>query len=208
MQDAGYEKIMMNSNPETVSTNYDTNDRLYFEPLPVEDVLNIIDLERPHAIIVQFGGQTPLKLALPIQQYLDEHNPRSASGGHVRIWGTSPDSIDAAEDRERFNAILNKLKIEQPKGRIAKSETSTLSIASEIGYPVVVRPSYGLGGRAMEIIYSVEKLVTYLKTAVKVDPDQPVLVDKYLSNAVEIDIDALADLNGNLVIGGIMEHIE
>lgn len=208
MQDAGYEKIMMNSNPETVSTNYDTNDRLYFEPLPVEDVLNIIDLERPHAIIVQFGGQTPLKLALPIQQYLDEHNPRSASGGHVRIWGTSPDSIDAAEDRERFNAILNKLKIEQPKGRIAKSETSTLSIASEIGYPVVVRPSYGLGGRAMEIIYSVEKLVTYLKTAVKVDPDQPVLVDKYLSNAVEIDIDALADLNGNVVIGGIMEHIE
>lgn len=208
MQDAGYEKIMMNSNPETVSTNYDTSDRLYFEPLPVEDVLNIIDLERPHAIIVQFGGQTPLKLALPIQQYLDEQNPRSASGGHVRIWGTSPDSIDAAEDRERFNAILNKLKIEQPKGRIAKSETSTLSIASEIGYPVVVRPSYGLGGRAMEIIYSVEKLVTYLKTAVKVDPDQPVLVDKYLSNAVEIDIDALADLNGNVVIGGIMEHIE
>lgn len=208
MQDAGYEKIMMNSNPETVSTNYDTSDRLYFEPLPVEDVLNIIDLERPHAIIVQFGGQTPLKLALPIQQYLDEQNPRSASGGHVRIWGTSPDSIDAAEDRERFNAILNKLKIEQPKGRIAKSETSTLSIASEIGYPVVVRPSYGLGGWAMEIIYSVEKLVTYLKTAVKVDPDQPVLVDKYLSNAVEIDIDALADLNGNVVIGGIMEHIE
>ncbi|KAG8389800.1 hypothetical protein BUALT_Bualt01G0016100 [Buddleja alternifolia] len=209
LQDAGYETIMMNSNPETVSTDYDTSDRLYFEPLTVEDVLNIIDLERPDGIIVQFGGQTPLKLSLPIQQYLDEHKPKCQSGaGFVRIWGTSPDSIDAAEDRERFNAILNELQIEQPKGGIAKSEKDALSIAAEIGYPVVVRPSYVLGGRAMEIVYSDEKLVTYLETAVKVDPERPVLVDKYLSDAIEIDIDSLSDSHGNVVIGGIMEHIE
>ncbi|KAI6691670.1 hypothetical protein NL676_028498 [Syzygium grande] len=209
LQDAGYETIMMNSNPETVSTDYDTSDRLYFEPLTVEDVLNIIDLERPDGIIVQFGGQTPLKLALPIQQYLDEHRPTSASGaGLVRIWGTSPDSIDAAEDRERFNAILKELQIEQPKGGIAKCEDDALSIAKDIGYPVVVRPSYVLGGRAMEIVYSDDKLVTYLENAVEVDPERPVLIDKYLSDAIEIDIDALADSNGNVVIGGIMEHIE
>ncbi|CAI0548575.1 unnamed protein product [Linum tenue] len=156
--------------------DYDTSDRLYFEPLTVEDVLNVIDLERPDGIIVQFGGQTPLKLALPIQQYLDENKPM------------------AAKDRERFNAILKELQIEQPKGGIAKSEADALSIASEIGYPVVVRPSYVLGGRAMEIVYSDEKLITYLENAVEVDP--------------EIDIDALADSNGNVVIGGIMEHIE
>lgn len=199
----------MNSNPETVSTDYDTSDRLYFEPLTVEDVLNIIDLERPDGIIVQFGGQTPLKLALPIQNYLDEHRPLSASGvGHVRIWGTSPDSIDAAENRERFNAILNDLKIEQPKGGIAKSEADALAIAMDIGYPVVVRPSYVLGGRAMEIVYSDDKLVTYLENAVEVDPERPVLIDRYLSDAIEIDVDALADSEGNVVIGGIMEHIE
>ncbi|KAL1345412.1 hypothetical protein HN51_019162 [Arachis hypogaea] len=209
LQDAGYETIMVNSNPETVSTDYDTSDRLYFEPLTVEDVLNIIDLERPDGIIVQFGGQTPLKLSLPIQQYLDEHKPACASGlGHVRIWGTSPDSIDAAEDRERFNVMLNELKIEQPKGGIARSEKDALAIAEEIGYPVVVRPSYVLGGRAMEIVYSDDKLVTYLETAVEVDPERPVLIDKYLSDAIEIDVDALADSHGNVVIGGIMEHIE
>ncbi|KAK4481334.1 hypothetical protein RD792_012219 [Penstemon davidsonii] len=209
LQDAGYETIMMNSNPETVSTDYDTSDRLYFEPLTVEDVLNIIDLEGPDGIIVQFGGQTPLKLSLPIQRYLDEHKPRCKSGaGFVRIWGTTPDSIDAAEDRERFNLILKELQIEQPKGGIAKSESDALAIAADIGYPVVVRPSYVLGGRAMEIVYSDEKLVTYLETAVEVDPERPVLVDKYLSDAIEIDIDALADLHGNVVIGGIMEHIE
>ncbi|GER34035.1 carbamoyl-phosphate synthase large chain [Striga asiatica] len=209
LQDAGFETIMMNSNPETVSTDYDTSDRLYFEPLTVEDVLNVIDLESPDGIIVQFGGQTPLKLSLPIQHYLDAHAPLSKSNsGPVRIWGTSPDSIDAAEDRERFNAILKDLQIEQPRGGIAKSEHDALSIASEIGYPVVVRPSYVLGGRAMEIVYSDEKLVTYLETAVEVDPARPVLVDKYLSDAVEIDIDALADSYGNVVIGGIMEHIE
>ncbi|XP_057480161.1 carbamoyl-phosphate synthase large chain, chloroplastic-like [Actinidia eriantha] len=209
LQNAGYETIMMNSNPETVSTDYDTSDRLYFEPLTIEDVCNIIDLERPDGIIVQFGGQTPLKLALPIQQYLDEHKPACASGtGYVRIWGTSPDSIDAAEDRERFNAILQELGIEQPKGGIAKCEADALAIATEIGYPVVVRPSYVLGGRAMEIVYSDDKLVTYLENAVEVEPDRPVLIDKYLSNAIEIDVDALADLHGNVVIGGIMEHIE
>lgn len=209
LQEAGYETIMMNSNPETVSTDYDTSDRLYFEPLTVEDVLNIIDLERPAGIIVQFGGQTPLKLALPIQRHLDEHKPLSASGkGHVRILGTTPDSIDAAEDRERFNAILKELGIEQPKGGIAKSEANALSIAMEIGYPVVVRPSYVLGGRAMEIVYNDEKLVTYLENAVKVDPERPVLIDRYLSDACEIDVDALADSYGNVVIGGIMEHIE
>ncbi|KAL3336020.1 hypothetical protein AABB24_031979 [Solanum stoloniferum] len=209
LQDAGYETIMMNSNPETVSTDYDTSDRLYFEPLTVEDVSNIIDLEGPDGIIVQFGGQTPLKLALPIQNYLDERRPKSKSGaGFVSIWGTSPDNIDAAEDRERFNAILYELQIAQPKGGIAKSGKDALAIAAEVGYPVVVRPSYVLGGRAMEIVYNNEKLVTYLENAVKVDPERPVLIDKYLTDAVEIDIDALADLYGNVVIGGIMEHIE
>ncbi|KAM1040321.1 hypothetical protein FF1_029575 [Malus domestica] len=209
LQKAGYETIMMNSNPETVSTDYDTSDRLYFEPLTVEDVLNIIDLERPDGIIVQFGGQTPLKLSLPIQQYLDENKPKCANGnGHVRIWGTSPASIDAAEDMEKFNTILNELKIEQPKGGIAKSEADAVAIANDIGYPVVVRPSYVLGGRAMEIVYSDEKLATYLENAVEVDPERPVLIDKYLSDAIEIDVDALADSQGNVVIGGIMEHIE
>ncbi|XP_008807006.2 carbamoyl-phosphate synthase large chain, chloroplastic-like [Phoenix dactylifera] len=205
----GYETIMMNSNPETVSTDYDTSDRLYFEPLTVEDVLNVIDLERPNGIIVQFGGQTPLKLALPIQRYLEEQKLVSATGiGYVQVWGTSPDSIDAAEDRERFNAILKELEIEQPKGGIAKSESDAISIATEIGYPVVVRPSYVLGGRAMEIVYGDDKLATYLENAVEVDPDRPVLIDKYLSDAIEIDVDALADSNGAVVIGGIMEHIE
>jgi len=209
LREAGFETIMMNSNPETVSTDYDTSDRLYFEPLTVEDVSNVLDLEHPDGIIVQFGGQTPLKLALPIQRYIEENKMVSASGtGNVKIWGTSPDSIDAAEDRKRFNAILEELGIEQPKGGIARSESDALAIASEIGYPVVVRPSYVLGGRAMEIVYNDEKLIKYLATAVQVDPERPVLVDKYLIDAVEIDVDALADSDGNVVIGGIMEHIE
>ncbi|CAM6127419.1 unnamed protein product [Calypogeia fissa] len=209
LQDAGYETIMMNSNPETVSTDYDTSDRLYFEPLTVEDVVNVIDLERPDGIIVQFGGQTPLKLALPIQNYLDSYKPEAASGnGLVKIWGTSPDNIDAAEDRKRFEAILNEVGIKQPAGGIARSEEDALAIAARVGYPVVVRPSYVLGGRAMEIVFDDEKLKTYLATAVEVDPDRPVLVDKYLTNATEIDVDSLADKEGNVVIGGVMEHIE
>ncbi|BFI33911.1 hypothetical protein AXG93_1587s1090 [Marchantia polymorpha subsp. ruderalis] len=209
LQDAGYETIMMNSNPETVSTDYDTSDRLYFEPLTVEDVCNVIDLERPDGIIVQFGGQTPLKLALPIQRYLDTFKPKAASGeGYVKIWGTTPDSIDAAEDRKRFEAILNELGINQPPGGIARSEKDALAISKRVGYPVVVRPSYVLGGRAMEIVYNDAKLKTYLETAVEVDPERPVLVDKYLTDATEIDVDSLTDSYGNVVIGGIMEHIE
>lgn len=209
LREDGYETIMMNSNPETVSTDYDTSDRLYFEPLTIEDVANVLEIERPDGIIVQFGGQTPLKLAIPIQRFVEGKNLMSSSGsGRVKVWGTSPDSIDAAEDRERFNVILNELQIMQPKGGIAKSGKDALSIASNIGYPVVVRPSYVLGGRAMEIVYTDEKLIKYLETAVEVDPDRPVLIDKYLSDAVEIDVDALADSEGNVVIGGIMEHIE
>lgn len=209
LQDAGYETVMMNSNPETVSTDYDTSDRLYFEPLTAEDVCNVIDLERPDGIIVQFGGQTPLKLSVPIQTYLDKFAPDAASGeGKVKIWGTSPDSIDAAEDRKRFDAILNELGIKQPSGGIAKSEEDALAIAKRVGYPVVVRPSYVLGGRAMEIVYNDAKLKTYLETAVEVDPERPVLVDRYLQDATEIDVDSLTDGHGHVVIGGIMEHIE
>eukprot|EP00217_Crustomastix_stigmatica_P008836 CAMPEP_0183809524 /NCGR_PEP_ID=MMETSP0803_2-20130417/45621_1 /TAXON_ID=195967 /ORGANISM="Crustomastix stigmata, Strain CCMP3273" /LENGTH=1166 /DNA_ID=CAMNT_0026054333 /DNA_START=16 /DNA_END=3512 /DNA_ORIENTATION=+ len=209
LQDAGYETIMLNSNPETVSTDYDTSDRLYFEPLTVEDVLNVIDLERPEGIIVQFGGQTPLKLSTGIQAALDAAPVPAASGnGVVSVVGTSADSIDAAEDRERFEAILRELGIQQPPGGIARSEGEALAVAGKLGYPVMVRPSYVLGGRAMEIVYSDDDLERYITTAVEVDPSQPVLVDKYLAGATELDVDALADAAGNVVIGGIMEHIE
>lgn len=205
----GYETIMMNSNPETVSTDYDTSDRLFFEPLTVEDVLNVVEAERPEGIIVQFGGQTPLKLAKPLQKYLEENPIPAASGkGNVRIWGTSPDSIDAAEDREQFEALLKKLKIDQPPGGIARSEQEAIDVASKLGYPVMVRPSYVLGGRAMEVVYNENDIKKYITNAVAVDPDQPVLVDKYLNGATELDVDALADVDGNVVIGGIMEHIE
>ena len=205
----GYETIMMNSNPETVSTDYDTSDRLYFEPLTVEDVVDVLEAERPEGIIVQFGGQTPLKLAKPLQKYLEENPIPAASGkGNVRIWGTSPDSIDAAEDREQFEALLKRLGIDQPAGGIARSEEEAVAAAAGLGYPVMVRPSYVLGGRAMEVVYNEQNLRKYLNTAVAVDPDQPVLVDKYLQGATELDVDALADVNGNVVIGGIMEHIE
>ena len=172
----GYETIMMNSNPETVSTDYDTSDRLYFEPLTVEDVVDVLEAERPEGIIVQFGGQTPLKLAKPLQKYLEENPIPAASGkGNVRIWGTSPDSIDAAEDREQFEALLKRLGIDQPAGGIARSEEEAVAAAAGLGYPVMVRPSYVLGGRAMEVVYNEQNLRKYINTAVAVDPDQPVL---------------------------------
>ena len=202
LKDAGYETIMVNSNPETVSTDYDTSDRLYFEPLTLEDVLNIIEAENPVGIIVQFGGQTPLKLALPLQKYLQ------TSSVQTKIWGTSPDSIDAAEDREKFEKILQELNITQPPNGIARTYEDAMIVAKRIGYPVVVRPSYVLGGRAMEIVYSDAELERYMTFAVQVEPEHPILVDKFLENATEVDVDAIADSTGKVVIGGIMEHIE
>ncbi len=206
LQDDDYETIMVNSNPETVSTDYDTSDRLYFEPLTKEDVLNIIEAENPDGVIIQFGGQTPLKLAVPIQAYLDALSEESEI--KTKIWGTSPDAIDAAEDRERFEQILRELDIRQPPNGLARSYSESLAIAQKINYPVVVRPSYVLGGRAMEIVYSDADLERYMTTAVQVEPDHPILIDKFLENAVEVDVDALCDHTGQAVIGGIMEHIE
>lgn len=208
LQADDYETIMVNSNPETVSTDYDTSDRLYFEPLTKEDVLNIIEAENPDGVIVQFGGQTPLKLAVPLQQYLEKAAEDPDSPIKTKIWGTSPDAIDAAEDRERFEQILRELDIRQPPNGIARSYDESLAIAQKISYPVVVRPSYVLGGRAMEIVYSDTALKRYMTTAVQVDPDQPILIDKFLQNAVEVDVDAICDHTGHTVIGGIMEHIE
>ncbi|MBW4591541.1 MAG: carbamoyl-phosphate synthase large subunit [Brasilonema angustatum HA4187-MV1] len=199
LKDAGYETIMVNSNPETVSTDYDTSDRLYFEPLTKEDVLNIIEAENPVGIIVQFGGQTPLKLSVPLQKALTTH---------TQIWGTPPDSIDTAEDRERFEKILQELNITQPPNGIARTYEDALVVAQRIGYPVVVRPSYVLGGRAMEIVYSDAELERYMTYAVQVEPEHPILIDKFLENAIEVDVDAIADHTGRVVIGGIMEHIE
>ncbi|MFM6319861.1 MAG: carbamoyl-phosphate synthase large subunit, partial [Dolichospermum sp.] len=215
LHDAGYETIMVNSNPETVSTDYDTSDRLYFEPLTKEDVLNIIEAESPQGIIVQFGGQTPLKLAVPLQEYLQQQaaqneeiqNPKSKIQ-NTAIWGTSPNSIDMAENRERFEKILQELNIAQPPNGMARSYEDALIVAKRIGYPVVVRPSYVLGGRAMEIVYSDTELERYMTFAVQVEPEHPILIDKFLENAIEVDVDAIADHTGNVVIGGIMEHIE
>jgi carbamoyl-phosphate synthase large subunit len=214
----GFETIMVNSNPETVSTDYDTSDRLYFEPLTKEDVLNIIEAERPEGIIIQFGGQTPLKLAVPLQKYLEgmkdengrinESDHPSSLIPHPSIWGTSPDSIDTAEDRERFEKILRELDIEQPPNGLARSYEEALRIAQQINYPVVVRPSYVLGGRAMEIVYSDADLERYMTYAVQVEPDHPILIDRFLENAIEVDVDAIADQTGEVVIGGVMEHIE
>lgn len=205
----GYETIMVNSNPETVSTDYDTSDRLYFEPLTKEDVLNIIEAENPQGVIIQFGGQTPLKLAVPIEKALNDPETHGLTPGlDTKIWGTSPDSIDIAEDRERFEKILRELNIKQPPNGIARSYEEALVVAQKIGYPVVVRPSYVLGGRAMEIVYSDSELERYMSLAVQVEPDHPILIDGFLENAVEVDVDAIADATGNVVIGGIMEHIE
>jgi carbamoyl-phosphate synthase large subunit len=204
LQDDGFETIMVNSNPETVSTDYDTSDRLYFEPLTREDVLNIIEAENPEGVIIQFGGQTPLKLAVPLKNYLNSPEVEVTT----KIWGTSPDSIDTAEDREKFEAILNRLQIKQPPNGIARSLGEAINVISKIGYPAVVRPSYVLGGRAMEIVYNQDELEHYMKYAVQVEPDHPILVDKFLENAIEVDVDALCDHSGKVVIGGIMEHIE
>ncbi|MBD2088380.1 carbamoyl-phosphate synthase large subunit [Microcoleus sp. FACHB-1515] len=203
LQAEGFETIMVNSNPETVSTDYDTSDRLYFEPLTKEDVLNILEAEQPEGVIIQFGGQTPLKLAVPLQDYLE-----SGKLPNTKIWGTSPDSIDIAEDRERFEKILRELDIKQPPNGIARSYDEAVKVARQVNYPVVVRPSYVLGGRAMEIVYADEELDRYMTYAVQVEPDHPILIDKFLENAVEVDVDAIADHTGNVVIGGIMEHIE
>ena len=205
LQAEGFATVMVNSNPETVSTDYDTSDRLYFEPLTLEDVLNVIEVEKPVGVIVQFGGQTPLKLAIPLLRWLD--TPAGRATG-TRIWGTSPESIDSAEDREQFEAILRRLEIRQPRNGLARSEAEARAVAERVGYPVVVRPSYVLGGRAMEVVYGEEELNRYMAEAVNVEPDHPVLIDQYLENATEVDVDALCDATGRVVIGGLMEHIE
>ncbi|WP_398325609.1 carbamoyl-phosphate synthase large subunit [Vulcanococcus sp.] len=205
LQAEGFATVMVNSNPETVSTDYDTSDRLYFEPLTFEDVLNVIEAEKPEGVIVQFGGQTPLKLAIPLLRWLA--SPAGQATG-TRIWGTSPESIDTAEDREQFEAILRKLEIRQPRNGLARSEAEARAVAERVGYPVVVRPSYVLGGRAMEVVYGEEELNRYMVEAVNVEPDHPVLIDQYLENATEVDVDALCDASGRVVIGGLMEHIE
>ncbi|MGH7822526.1 MAG: carbamoyl-phosphate synthase large subunit, partial [Candidatus Binatia bacterium] len=195
LREAGFETLMVNCNPETVSTDYDTSDKLYFEPLTLEDVLAIVEREKPFGVIVQFGGQTPLKLAVPLER------------AGVRILGTSPDSIDRAEDRERFEEVLSKLDLRRPKNGIARSASEAIAVAEKIGYPVLVRPSYVLGGRAMEIVYTREDLERYMREAVRVSPAHPVLIDDFLDDAIEVDVDAVAD-GEEVVIGGIMEHIE
>ena len=195
MRDDGYETIMINCNPETVSTDFDTSDRLYFEPLTLEDVLEVLDKEKPKGVIVQYGGQTPLKLA------------RDLEAAGVPVIGTTPDCIDLAEDRERFQQVVNELGLKQPPNRLARSTEEAVKGASEIGFPLVVRPSYVLGGRAMEIVYNEVDLKYYMKYAVSVSNDAPVLLDRFLDDAVEVDVDAICD-GEDVLIGSIMEHIE
>jgi carbamoyl-phosphate synthase large subunit len=195
LREEGYETIMVNCNPETVSTDYDTSSRLYFEPLTFEDVMNIIEVEKPEGLIVQFGGQTPLNLALPLQR------------AGVRILGTSPDSIDLAEDRSRFGGLLQQLGVRQPESGTATSEREALEVAGRIGYPVLIRPSYILGGRAMCIVHDDERLNTYMRHAVQASPDHPVLIDRFLEDAFEFDVDAVSD-GETVAIGGVMQHIE
>ena len=196
LREDGYETIMVNCNPETVSTDYDTSDRLYFEPLTLEDVLEIVDKEKPLGVIVQYGGQTPLKLALGLEAH------------GVPIIGTSPDMIDAAEDRERFQKLLHALDLRQPPNATARTETEALEKAAALGYPLVVRPSYVLGGRAMEIVHEQRDLERYMREAVKVSHDSPVLLDRFLNDAIECDVDCIRDATGATLIGGVMEHIE
>src|SRR5216110_2188901 len=196
LREDGFETIMVNCNPETVSTDYDTSDRLYFEPLTMEDVLEIVDLEKPWGVIVQYGGQTPLNLA------------RGLAAAGVPIIGTSADAIDIAEDRERFQKLVDKLKLKQPPNRTARSAPDAVKLAEQIGYPVVVRPSYVLGGRAMEIVHQQADLERYMREAVKVSNDSPVLLDRYLTDAIEVDVDCIRDAAGEVLIGGIMEHVE
>ena len=195
LREDGYETIMVNCNPETVSTDYDTSDRLYFEPVTLEDVLEICRVEKPKGVIVQYGGQTPLKLA------------RALEAAGVPIIGTSPDAIDRAEDRERFQQMVERLNLRQPPNATVRSEDEAIRAASKIGYPLVVRPSYVLGGRAMEIVYEEEELKRYLRDAVKVSNDSPVLLDHFLNCAIEMDVDAVCD-GTDVVIGAIMQHIE
>jgi carbamoyl-phosphate synthase large subunit len=195
LRDDGYETIMVNCNPETVSTDYDTSDRLYFEPVTLEDVLEIVHVEKPLGVIVQYGGQTPLKLARDLEK------------NGVPIIGTTPDMIDMAEDRERFQKLLNDLGLTQPPNRTARTESDALALAQEIGYPLVVRPSYVLGGRAMEIVHEQRDLERYMREAVKVSNDSPVLLDRFLNDAIEVDVDAVCD-GRRVLIGGVMEHIE
>ena len=196
LREDGYETIMVNCNPETVSTDYDTSDRLYFEPLTLEDVLEIVALEKPKGVIVQYGGQTPLKLA------------RALEAAGVPVIGTSPDSIDLAEDRERFQHLIDDLGLRQPPNRTARTAAEALVAAREIGYPLVVRPSYVLGGRAMEVVFSDAELNRYIRDAVQVSEDSPVLLDHFLDKAIEVDVDIIADADGEVMIGGIMQHIE
>jgi carbamoyl-phosphate synthase large subunit len=195
MREDGYETIMVNCNPETVSTDYDTSDRLYFEPLTLEDVLEIVNIEKPVGVIVQYGGQTPLKLARDLEK------------AGVPIIGTTPDAIDQAEDRERFQQMLVKLNLKQPPNRTARTPDEALRSAMEIGYPLVVRPSYVLGGRAMEIVQEQSELERYMREAVKVSNESPVLLDRFLNDAKEVDVDAICD-GEDVLIGGIMEHVE
>ncbi len=195
LREIGVESIMVNCNPETVSTDYDTSDRLYFEPLTFEDVMNIVEVEKPDGVIVQFGGQTPLKLAVPLEK------------AGVKIIGTSPDSIDEAEDRKRFNRLVAKLKLRQPYSGTATSYEQTLKIANRLGYPLLIRPSFVLGGRAMEIVHDEESLKTCVANAIEASGEHPILIDKFLDDATELDVDAISD-GKQVVIGGIMEHIE
>ncbi len=196
LAEAGFETIMLNCNPETVSTDYDTSDRLYFEPVTLEDVLTICRREKPLGVIVQFGGQTPLKLAKALE----------AEG--VPILGTPPDAIDRAEDRERFSAVVEKLGLLQPQNGLARTEDEAQTIAARIGFPVVVRPSYVLGGRAMEVVGSAKELARYMREAVHVSPDHPILIDRFLDHAIEVDVDAVVDRTGAVQVAGILEHIE